>query len=81
MWPVALIVLVSSLLAVVYVWRVVEAAYFQEAPVGAPSGEAPWSLLVPTWVLAGATLYFGIWTSDSAGIARTAAAQLLGVTP
>jgi multicomponent Na+:H+ antiporter subunit D len=81
MWPVALIVLVSSVLAVVYVWRVVEVAYFQEAPAGAPSGEAPWSLLVPAWVFAGASLYFGIWTSASAGVARTAAAQLLGVAP
>jgi multicomponent Na+:H+ antiporter subunit D len=81
MWPVALIVLVSSLLAVVYVWRVVETAYFDEAPADAPRGDAPWSLLLPAWVLAGASLYFGIWTSGSAGVARTAAAHLLGVSP
>ena len=35
MWPVAVLVLGGSLIAVAYVWRVVEAAYFRE-----PEGEA-----------------------------------------
>ena len=67
-WPVALLVLFTSLLAVVYIWRVVETAYFQPAPEGhATTGEAPLALLVPTWTLALANLYFGLDTSLNAG--------------
>ncbi len=81
-WPVALLVLFTSLLAVVYIWRVVETAYFQPAPEGrATTGEAPLALLVPTWTLALANLYFGLDTSLNAGVARRAAEALLGVGP
>ena len=70
------------MLAVVYVWRVVEPAYFQESPAQhARVAEAPLAMLVPTFLLIGATIYFGIWTSHSAGIARQAAEMLLEVTP
>ena len=82
LWPVAALVLLSSLLALVYVWRVVEVAYFHESPQGrAPVAEAPLSMLVPTWALIGAVLLFGSWSSFSAGVARQAAAFLLGTTP
>ena len=76
---IAVMILLSSLLAVIYVWRVVEVAYFQEPPEGAPEiKEAPLSILIPTWVLAGATIYFGIFTEQTAAIARLAAKALLG---
>ena len=80
-WPVALLVPLTSLLAVVYVWRVVEVAYFQPAPEGRATGEAPLALLAPTWTLALANLYFGLDTSLNAGVARRAAETLLGVGP
>jgi len=81
-WPVAVFVLLSSLLALVYVWRVIEVAYFRLPPQDAPpAAEAPLALLLPTWVLIGASLYFGLFTSWSAGIARLAARALLGLTP
>ena len=80
MWPVAVLILLSSLLAVVYIWRVVEVAYFKQAPDEAPEvEEAPFSLLAPTWVLIGATIFFGIFTSLSVGVASAAARMLLGV--
>ncbi len=82
LWPVAVLILLSSLLALIYVWRVVEVAYFQSAPEDAPEiEEAPLSLLGPTWVLVGATLFFGIFTSLSVGVASAAARMLLGVGP
>jgi multicomponent Na+:H+ antiporter subunit D len=82
MWPVAVLVLLSSLLALVYIWRVVEVAYFQPPPEDETVvKEAPASLLVPTWILIGATLVFGIFTSLSAGVAEAAARMLLGVGP
>ena len=80
-WPVAALILLSSLLALVYVWRVVEVAYFQAPPEGAEKREAPLSMLIPTWLLIGASIVFGIWTSASAGIAARAAEALLGIVP
>lgn len=78
MWPVAAAALISSLLAVAYVWRVVEAMYFGEpSEAVAQAREAPLSLLIPTWLLLGASLVFGVWTEATAGVARAAAEHLL----
>ncbi|MDE2875782.1 MAG: proton-conducting transporter membrane subunit, partial [Gemmatimonadota bacterium] len=82
-WPVAVIVLLTSVLALVYVWRVVEAAYFRsyEGDEGGAQ-EAPWRLLVPTWALVGANLYFGIDAVRTAQVAERAAEVLMtGVGP
>jgi multicomponent Na+:H+ antiporter subunit D len=80
LWPVAILILLSSLLALIYIWRVVEVAYFRQAPDDAPEiDEAPTSLLMPIWVLVGATVFFGIFTSLSVGLASAAARMLLGV--
>ena len=78
MWPVAGVVLLGSLLALMYVWKVVEVAYFREADPELEISEAPLSLLAPTWVLVLGNLYFGINASDSVGIATRAAEVLLG---
>lgn len=64
----------------IYIWRVVEVAYFRPAPEDRKIGEAPLVLLIPTWTLALANLYFGLDTSLNAGVARLAAQSLLGVT-
>jgi multicomponent Na+:H+ antiporter subunit D len=81
LWWVAAIVLLSSLLAVIYVWRVIEVAYFRSPPEDAtPVREAPMSMLVPTWILIGASLFFGLNTSVSVGVAREAAETLLSGT-
>ena len=78
-WPVAVLTLLSSLLAVIYVWRFVEIAYFKAPPEDAPKiKEAPLSMLVPTCVMIGVTIYFGLQTSLSAGVAGDAARSLLG---
>ncbi len=82
LWPVAVLVLVGSLLALVYVWRLVEVAYFEPVPEGAaPVREAPWSMLVPIWLLVGANLYFGIHTEVTVGLATQAANELMGIRP
>ena len=75
-WSIAALVLVSSVLALVYIWRVVEVAYFQEAPPESEAREAPWAMLAPTALLIAATLFFGVFTSWTAGIAEQAAAEL-----
>ncbi len=80
-WPVAVLVLLGSLLAVVYIWRVVEVAYFRKPPVPTGVDEAPMLMHVPMWILIAATLYFGFSTSFTVGVARQAAGWLLGVAP
>ena len=75
---VAMLMLISSLLAVVYVWKVVEAIYFGEPSEKVKAAkEAPLSMLIPTYVVIGATLVFGCWTKYSAEIAQLAAKALL----
>lgn len=77
-WPIAVLILASSLLAVVYVWRVIEVAYFEEPPPGRGDvEEAPVSMLVPSWLLAVATIYFGLDSELTAGLAQRAAEALL----
>ena len=78
LYLVAFFILASSLLAVVYVWRVVEIMYFRESAVPVERDEAPLSMLVPTWILIGGTVYFGLNTELTAGVAHTAAQFLLG---
>jgi len=77
-WWLAALILLSSLLAIIYVWRVVEVAYLRPAPADAPAGEAPLLMLVPMWALVVANVYFGIDTRLSVGVAERAAAILMG---
>ena len=81
-WPVAVLILLGSLLAVVYVWRIVEMAYFKPALAGTETiKEAPLSFLIPTWILIIANIYFGIDTRLSVQVAQSASQSLFGVSP
>ena len=77
-WWLAGAILASSLLAVVYVGRVVEAIYLQPPVDDRPGGEAPLGMLLPSAGLVVATFYFGLDSRWSAGLARSAAEILLG---
>lgn len=77
-WPLAALVLLGSLLAFIYIWRIVEVIYFQPPPTDAPSGEAPLSMQIPMWLLLAAVIYFGATAELTAGTARKAAILLLG---
>jgi multicomponent Na+:H+ antiporter subunit D len=78
-WPVALVILLGSLLAAVYVWRIVEAAYFKPAEhTATPVKEAPLSLLLPVWLLTLANLYFGIDSRLTITVSNLAAQSLTG---
>ncbi|MEQ8330742.1 MAG: monovalent cation/H+ antiporter subunit D family protein [Longimicrobiales bacterium] len=85
LWWVAFLVVIASLMAVVYIWKIVEVAYFQSFPGGDDDTsvrEAPLALLAPTWVLVLASFWFGIDASLTTELASTAARLLLGgVTP
>jgi multicomponent Na+:H+ antiporter subunit D len=80
-WPVVLVIIAGSLLAVIYVWRVIETAYLAKTQEAVSGTEAPLSMLVPAWLLAIANLYFGMHTELSAGIASQAAMVLFGGQP
>jgi multicomponent Na+:H+ antiporter subunit D len=78
-WSVAFLIVLSSLISLVYVGRVVEVVWFR--PVSAAMKDVrdpPLSMLLPTLILAAATVYFGFDTRWTAGIAGEAAALLLG---
>ena len=77
MWWIALLILLASLLAVAYIFKVLEAAYFQEPPEGWEKKEAPLSMLVPTYALILASIYFGIWTDPMLSAASDAAGMFL----
>ena len=80
-WPVIVVIIAGSLLAVLYVWKVVERAYLAKPPEDATRAEAPASMLIPAWLLAIANLYFGFQTDLSVGVASRAAAELFGIAP
>lgn len=81
-WPVAVLILFGSLLSVIYVWRIVEVAYFSPAELThARLKEAPLSILMPTWILVLANLYFGTDTSLTITVSELAAQHLSGVVP
>ncbi|MEK9673802.1 MAG: monovalent cation/H+ antiporter subunit D family protein [Rhodospirillaceae bacterium] len=80
-WFIAAGILLSSLLAITYVWRVVEVAYMQPAPADAPRGEAPWQMLVPMLIMAAATIWYGIDGDTTLRIAGEAAKALIGGRP
>ena len=79
-WPIAALIVVGSLLALIYVWRVVEVAYFRPLPAASRRvREAPFALLAPTWALVAANVYFGIDSRLAVDTATEAAARLLRV--
>ena len=79
-WAIAILMLISSLLAVIYVWKVVEAIYFAEPSEKAKAAkEAPLVMLVPMYVVIIGTIVFGCWTVYSAELAQLAASDLLNV--
>ena len=78
-WVLVFLIVGSSLIALVYVGRVLEVAWLREpSPEIAQASDPPLSMLLPIGVLAVATVYFGIDTEWTAGIANTAANALLG---
>lgn len=81
LWPIALLILVASILTVIYVGRVIEVAYFKAAPEGVERKSMPTSMVVTLWVFALANIYFGLDSDVSMGISTMAVDQLIGVRP
>lgn len=82
-WWGALLVMFSSVLAVIYMGRILEVVFFR-APFNPNKrhDEAPILILIPLWTLALASLWIGIQGSFVAGLANDAAnALFIGGAP
>lgn len=80
LWPVAVVLLLGSLLALVYVWRIVEQMYFLPPPATAATAvvrEAPLSMLVCTWIMIGGSIVVGVFATPVIRLASWAADEAL----
>ena len=76
-WPIAILIVASSLLAVIYVWRMIETLYLTETSAELPARQAPLSMIVPLWIMAFACIYFGFDSDLTLSASKTAAEGLL----
>ena len=85
-WLIVAVILIGSLLAVIYVWKIIEVLYFQASDETSQitSGqkninvkEAPLMLLIPMWGLVFANVYFGFNTELTVGTAEQAVKLLV----
>lgn len=79
-WALVAVILVSSLMAVVYIWRIVEALYFQppiDDKAATSITEAPLQLLLVTGFVAILNIYFGLFAQVPLELANNAAALLV----
>ena len=76
-WPVALLIVLSSLLAVIYVWKMVEALYLNPPAEDVDVREAPLAMLVPMWIMALACVWFGLNTDLTLAASMSAAKGFL----
>ena len=80
MWWLTVVILLGSLLTGLYIFRVIEAAWFRDSGTKQVS-EAPLIILLPTWLLVGANIYFGLDASLSISVSEAAAMYLMGTSP
>jgi multicomponent Na+:H+ antiporter subunit D len=77
---IAALVVISSALSVIYLWKIVEVMWMQPRPdqssAKKPIRENPW-IYVPIWILALANIYFGINAEAVVSLAHEAALSLM----
>jgi len=76
-WWLALAIVASSLLAVIYVWKGIAMVYLRHPREDVDRREAPMTMLIPIWIMALSTIYFGLSAELTVGAARTAAEALM----
>jgi multicomponent Na+:H+ antiporter subunit D len=80
-WLIVGVILIGSLLAVIYVWKIVEVLYFKATGEmeqhNTAVKEAPLMMLIPMWVLVLANVYFGFNTELTVGTAQQAVQLLI----
>jgi multicomponent Na+:H+ antiporter subunit D len=77
-WVLVAVIVASSLIAVLYVGRVIEVAYFREPSADlAAVRDPPLTMLVPIWLVAAASIVLGLYTDWSVGVCQQVAEYLL----
>ncbi len=76
-WLLIAIVLLSSLMALAYVYRIIDTLYFKPAVVAQAPGEAPMQLLLVIGIVAVANIVFGLFPSFPLALSSSAAELLL----
>jgi len=80
-WLIVGVILMGSLLAVAYVWKIIEVLYFnatdEREQQNTAVKEAPLMMLIPMWVLVLANIYFGFNTELTVGTAEQAVKLLM----
>ena len=84
-WLLIVLIVFSSILAVVYIWKIVEAAYFNDSDSGQEviieNRPPPYLMYLALFIFTGACIYFGVQTGVSVGMAEMAANSLTGMHP
>lgn len=76
-WLIAVAIMLSSLLAVIYVWRMFEVLYLTAPAEDCTAQDPPLPMLIPMLILAASCIWFGFDTELTLGSARVAAEGLL----
>ena len=69
-WLVAILIIASSLFAVIYIWKIIEVLYFSESTE--TYSEVSVLTLMPIWILALSCIFLGINTSLTVDVANVA---------
>lgn len=80
-WILVVAILGASIIALGYIGKVIEVAYFRPSPAGAPSGEAPPLMLLSMWSVVLMSVALGVWADGTVSLAGQAADVLLGARP
>ena len=79
LWPVAILIVLSSLLAVVYIWKIVEISYLAKSiDEHNQVKDVPLEMLIPLWILVGLNFYFGLNAQLTTSIASRVSQMFLG---
>lgn len=77
-WLLTVLIAISSIFAVIYIWRVVEAMYFGRLSAQSETiREAPASMLVPIWLLSLCVILLGFFGNEAVEISQRIADQLM----
>jgi multicomponent Na+:H+ antiporter subunit D len=75
-WIGVTVILLSSLLTAIYFWRVVDRIFFK-APDDDVKFNEPISMILPTYILAGCSIYFGLFPHQLVNYAQKAVLLLM----
>ncbi len=77
-WGFAVFTLISSALALIYIWKIVETAYLTPRPESAPVLRETPAQWISAWILLGITFYFGMQATPLIDAAMRAALAVTG---